>query len=150
MDYIKIKFGGNFDPAGRGMGKTIQDIFRPRPVNPMFSSRECLWTPQMDIFETADEIMIWAEISGVEKDDLNLEINSRTVKVSGVRREMPRVPNGTYRLAEIQYGRFERILYLPSPVDTEVVSSTYSNGFLKIRIAKLKLDTVHKVPITEE
>ncbi len=150
MEYIKIKFGSNFDPTGQGLGKTIQEIFRPRPVNPMFSSREHMWTPQMDIFETPEEIMIWAEISGVEKDDLDLEINSRAVKISGIRREMPRVSNGTFRLAEIQYGRFERVLYLPSPVDTEVVSSSYTNGLLKIRIAKLKLDKVHKIPISEE
>lgn len=150
MEYIKIKFGSNFDPTGQGLGKTIQEIFRPRPVNPMFSSREHMWTPQMDIFETTEEIMIWAEISGVEKDDLDLEINSRAVKVSGIRKEMSRVSNGTYRLAEIQYGRFERILYLPSPVDTEVVSSTYTNGLLRIRIAKLKLDKTHKIPISDE
>ena len=150
MDYGKIKFTGNFDPNGRGMGKANPEMFRPRPVNPMFSSREHLWTPQMDIFETPEEIMIWAEISGVEKDDLDLEINSRAVKVSGIRREMSRVSNGTYRLAEIQYGRFERILYLPSPVDTDVVSSSYANGMLKVRIAKLRLDRVHKIPISEE
>ena len=82
MDYVKIKFAGNFDPSGRGLGKANPGMFRPRPVNPMFSSREHLWTPQMDIFETSEEIMIWAEISGVEKDDLDLEINSRAVKVS--------------------------------------------------------------------
>jgi HSP20 family protein len=150
MDYIKIRFGSNFDPTGQNLGKSIQEIFRPRPVSPMFSSREHMWTPQMDIFETPEEIMIWAEISGVEKDDLDLEINSRAVKVSGIRREMSRVANGTYRLAEIQYGRFERILYLPSPVDTEVVSSTFTNGLLKIRIAKLRLDKVHKVPISDD
>lgn len=150
MDYIKIKFGSHFDPTGQGLGKTIQEIFRPRPANPMFSSHECVWTPQMDIFETPDEIMIWAEIAGVEKDDLDLEINSRAVKIAGMRKETTRVPNGTYRLAEIQYGRFERVLYLPSPVDTDVVTSTYTNGLLKIRIAKLKLDRVHKIPISEE
>ncbi len=150
MDYIKIKFGGKFDPTGHNLEKTIQEIFRPRPVSPMFSSRECMWTPQVDIFETPDEIIIWAELSGVEKDDLDLEINSRAVKISGIRREIPRVPEGTFRLAEIQYGRFERIFYLPSPVDTEVVSSTYAKGMLKINIAKRKLDTVHKVPIIEE
>ena len=150
MEYIKIKFGGKFDPTGQNLGKTIQEIFRPRPVSPMFSSREHMWTPQMDIFETPEEIMIWAELSGVEKDDLDLEINSRAIKISGVRRETSRVPNGTFRLAEIQYGRFERILYLPSPVDTEVVSSVYANGLLKIRIAKLKLDTIHKIQIDEE
>jgi HSP20 family protein len=150
MEYIKIKFGGSFDPTGTSLGKTINDIFRPRPVNPMFSSREHVWTPQMDIFETPEEIMIWAEVSGVEREDLELEIDSRAVKISGIRKEISRVPNGTYRLAEIQYGRFERILYLPSPVDTEVVSSSYTNGLLKIRIAKRKLDQVHKIPISDE
>ena len=150
MDYIKIKFGGNFDPTGQNVGKTMQEIFRPRPVNPMFSSSEHMWTPQMDIYATPEEIMIWAEISGVEKDDLDLEINSRAVKISGIRKERPRTASGTYRLAEIQYGRFERILYLPSPVDTEVVSSTFSNGLLAIRVAKLKLDKVHQVPISDE
>ena len=150
MDYIKIKFGGNFDPTGQNVGKTMQEIFRPRPVNPMFSSSEHMWTPQMDIYETPEEIMIWAEIYGVEKDDLDLEINSRAVKISGIRKERPRATSGTYRLAEIQYGRFERILYLPSPVDTEVVSSNFSNGLLAIRVAKLKLDKVHQVPISDE
>ncbi|MDL2275897.1 Hsp20/alpha crystallin family protein [Desulfosarcina sp. OttesenSCG-928-G10] len=151
MDYIKIKFSSNFDPTGQSLGKTIQDVFRPRPVNPMFSGRDSSWVPQMDIFETPEEIMIHAEIAGVEKNDLDLEINSRAIKIAGVRRGIsPGIPNSTYRLAEIQYGRFERILYLPAPVDTEVVSSTYTNGLLKIRIAKLKLDTVHKVVITEE
>ena len=150
MEYVKIKFGSNFDPTGQGPGKANHEIFRPRPVSPMFSSREHIWTPQMDIFETPEEIMIWAEISGVEKADLDLEINSRAVKVSGIRKEMSRVSNGTYRLAEIQYGRFERILYLPSPVDTEVVSSSYSNGMLKIRIAKLLQKAVHKIPISGE
>ena len=150
MDYIKIKFGGNFDPTGQNLGKTMQEIFRTRPVNPMFSSNEHMWTPQMDIYETPEEIMIWAEISGVEKDDLDLEINSRAVKISGVRKDRPKSTNGTYRLAEIQYGRFERILYLPSTVDTEVVSSTFTNGLLAIRVAKLTLDKVHQVPISDE
>jgi HSP20 family protein len=150
MDYIKIKFGGNFDPTGQNLGKTMQEIFRPRPVNPMFSSSEHMWTPQMDIYETPEEIMIWAEISGVDKDDLDLEINSRAVKISGIRKERPKATSGTYRLAEIQYGRFERILYLPSPVDTEVVSSNFANGLLAIRVAKLKRDKVHQVPISDE
>lgn len=149
MEFIKIRFGTDFDPTGSRIGKTIEDIFRPRPVNPMFSSREHRWTPQMDIYETPEEIVIWAEISGVDKDDLEVEINSKAVKIYGLRKEMSRVPNGTYRLAEIQYGKFERILFMPSPVDTEIVSSTYSNGLLQIRIAKIRLEKAHNIPISD-
>jgi HSP20 family protein len=62
---------------------------------------------------------------------------------------MPRTEKATYRLAEIQYGRFERILYLPVPIDTEVISSSYNNGFLQIRLVKLMRDTTHTIPIEE-
>jgi HSP20 family protein len=150
MDYIKIRFGSDFDNLSSRIEKTIEEIFRPRPINPMFSSKEHTWTPQMDIYETPDQIIIRAEIAGVDKEQLEVEINSKAVRVYGIRREMPRMNNATYRLAEIQYGKFERILYLPSPVDTEVVSSSYSSGFLEIRLAKLMCDRTYKIPISEE
>ena len=104
----------------------------------------------MDVYETPDEIVILAEIGGVQKEDLDIEINSKAVKIYGNRYQIPRVENTTYRLAEIQYGKFERILYLPVPIDTEVVSSSYSNGFLEIRLAKQPKDVTHKIPIEDD
>jgi HSP20 family protein len=58
--------------------------------------------------------------------------------------------NSTYRLAEIQYGKFERILYFPSPVDPEVVQSSYYSGFLEIRLAKRMANKTHTIPISDE
>lgn len=150
MDYIKIRFGNDFDQIASRIEKSFEDIFRPRPVNPMFASAECTWTPQMDIYETPEEIIILAEIAGVDKDDLEVEINSRAVKVQGRRNPISRMDKATYRLAEIQYGRFERVLYLPAPIDTEVVSSSFTSGFLQIRLAKLPQDRTHKIPIEED
>ena len=141
MDYIKIRFGDDFDR----LGSEIEDMFRS--MSPMFSLSERTWTPQMDIYETPQEIIIRAEIAGVEKENLEVEINSKAVKISGNRCELPRIDRATYRLAEIQYGNFERTLYLPAPIDTEIVTSSYSNGFLQIRLAKLAQDTIHKIPI---
>ncbi|MFC1886146.1 Hsp20/alpha crystallin family protein [Thermodesulfobacteriota bacterium] len=145
MDYIKIRFGDDFNQAASGFEKTVDDIFRS--MNPMFTLCERTWTPQMDIYETPQEIIIRAEIAGVEKENLEVEINSKAVKISGNRSELPRIDQATYRLAEIQYGNFERTLYLPAPIDTEIVTSSYSNGFLQIRLAKLTQDKVHKIPI---
>ena len=147
MDYIKIRFTDDFDQLESEFEKTFEDMFRA--ISPMFTLAERKWKPQMDIYETPDEIIILAEIAGVNKEDLELEISSKAVKVQGNRTEFPRVENATYRLAEIQYGRFERILYLPSPIDPEVVSASYSNGLLTIRLAKLLLDKTRKIPITE-
>lgn len=147
MDYIKIRFTKDFDQIDSEFEKTIEDMFRS--INPMFTLAERKWKPQMDIYETPDEIILLAEIAGVNKEDLELEISSKAVKICGNRFEFPRIENATYRLAEIQYGKFERILYLPAPIDPEVVSATYSNGFLQVRLAKLSLDKTHKIPITD-
>ena len=149
MDYIKIRFGNDFDSLTSKIEKTIEGMFRPRPISPMFASSEQRWTPQMDIYETEEEIIIRAEIAGVKKENLEVEINSRAVKISGKRKEIPSSESATYRLAEIQYGEFERFLYLPAPIDTEIVTSSYSNGFLQIRLAKLQIDKTHKIPIAD-
>jgi HSP20 family protein len=148
MDYIKIRFTKDFDQLDSTFEKTVEDLFRT--INPMFTIAEQKWKPQMDMYETPDEIIIMGEIAGVNKEDLELEISSKAVRVQGIRSQFPRIDNAKYRLAEIQYGKFERVLYLPSPIDTEVVSASYTNGFLQVRLAKLELDKTFKVPITEK
>lgn len=147
MDFIKIRFSDEFSDVNSRFERSVQDAFRS--INPIFCLGERTWKPQVDIYETPEEIIIRAEISGADKESLEIEISSRAVKICGMRAELPRIDNATYRLAEIQYGNFERILYLPVPIDTEIVSASYSNGFLEIRLAKQPLDTIHKVPISE-
>ncbi|QTA87713.1 Hsp20/alpha crystallin family protein [Desulfonema magnum] len=148
MDYIKIRFGSDFDRLDSRFEKTAEEMFRS--INPMFRISERVWKPQMDIYETPEEIFILAEISGVKKEELEIEVSTKAVKIYGRRAELPRVENATYRLAEIQYGKFERILFLPAPIDTEKVTASYSDGFLKLRIAKLRYDDrTYKIPITD-
>lgn len=147
MDYIKIKFTKESDQLSSDIGKGIEDMFRS--MRPLFALPEGVWKPQMDIYETHEEIIILAEIAGVNKENLGVEINTRAVKIYGNRAEMPRVKNSTYRLAEIQYGRFERVLFLPAPIDTDKVIATYLNGLLQIRLAKLPPDRTHRIPIID-
>ena len=149
MDYIKIRFGNDFDQLASKLDKTFEEMFRSRLMSPMFTSSERTWSPQMDIYETQDEIIIQAEIAGVDKENLEVEISSKAVRIYGKRSEIPLIKNATYRLAEIQYGKFERILFLPTPIDTDIVTSSYSNGFLKIQLAKLPVDVTHKIPISD-
>lgn len=148
MEYIKIRFTNDFDSVGSKFEKTLAEMFHA--MNPMFSFSQSSWKPQLDIYETPDAIAVIAEIAGVEKEALELEISSRAIRISGRRVATPRAQNGRYRLAEIQYGTFERVLQLPAPIDTENVTASYKKGLLQIFLKKLVLGTRHKIPISDE
>ncbi len=134
MEHIKIRFGEDIERPATGE-KSFEEMFQS--VNPMFCLSKRVWKPQMDIFETREEIIIQAEMAGVRKDDIVVEVSNKAVKISGVRKCNQPDPTATYRLAEIQFGQFERVLYLPSVIDVERVSATFSEGFLQLTLGKL-------------
>ena len=148
MELIKIRFGQGLDPSGAALEKNLVDLFRA--VRPSFNCSDCPWSPPMDFIETPNELRIVAEIAGVEKDDLAVEISGRAVKISGRRRAIAPRAGTTYRLAEIHYGGFERTLYLPREIDSEHVSASYSNGLLQIRLAKQSQEQSYQIPIVAD
>jgi len=148
MEFFKIRFGNDLDDLTSKFEKTLEDMLGTMGTSFMLSSRS--WRPPMDMFETREEIVILAEIGGVEKEDLEVEISSKAVRIQGSRPAPAGSPDGTYRLAEIQYGRFERILFLPSSIDPEKVTAASKNGFLEIRLTKRPTDQAYKVPISHE
>lgn len=133
MKHIDIRFGDNIENNATEE-KPFDELFQF--VNPMFCFSKRLWKPQMDIFETRTEIVIQAEISGVGKEDIVIEISDKAVKISGHRKNRHLDRTATYRLAEIQFGQFERVLYLPSIIDVEKVTATFVNGFLRLTLGK--------------
>ena len=134
MEQIEIRFGDNIEKHAPEE-KSFEQMFQS--VNPMFCFSKRVWKPQMDIFETRNTIIIQAEIAGVSKEDILIEVNTKAVKISGKRKSNHPDPTATYRLAEIQFGQFERVLYLPSVIDVEKVSALFSNGFLELTLGKL-------------
>jgi HSP20 family protein len=147
MEYIKIRLLDDFGQIGSNLEKPIEDMFRS--VSTGFTLAERTWKPPMDMNETPEEVIIVAEVPGVDKDDLEVEISSKAVRIKGNRYARHCSGNATYRLAELQYGSFERILFLPSPIDPEIVSAAYQNGLLEIRLAKQPPEKAHKVPIQD-
>lgn len=144
MKHIEIRFGSNIETRATD-DKSFEDMFQS--VSPMFCLSQRIWKPQMDIFETRHEIRIQAEIAGVEKEDIVIEVSPKAVKITGTRKCRQLEPTATYRLAEIQFGRFERVLYLPTIIDVEKTSAEFSNGFLEISLGKLHTDDKRNITI---
>ena len=148
MEYIKIRFSDDLDDLESNLDKTLADLFQS--MGPSFSFSKTTWKPQLDIYETAEKIYIIAEIAGVDRENLELEINPRAIRIFGRRIGAPPAANGRYRLAEIQYGPFERVLYLRTPVNTESVTARYKNGFLHVELTKMPPPEKQKISINIE
>jgi HSP20 family protein len=145
MKYIKVRFGKNLGHVHSRLQRTIDEMFQQ--VKPVLVLPEQTWRPQIDMYETPQEITILVNVPGVDKEDLEVEVEEKAIRIKGVRHERARVPDMKYHLAEIDFGRFERILFLPSPVHPEDVEATCANGVLKIIAGKASLQKARQISI---
>ena len=147
---IKIKFVDSIGKSDREFMEDMEEMFRVS--HPFATLRQRLWKPQVDVCETADEVIVLAEVAGVALEDLHVEVSRRRFKIYG-RREHGRrehgrpAREGRYHIAEIAFGAFERSFNLPTPVDTETVKAHYTDGLLTLRMKKAPLDMPHKIRI---
>ncbi|MCJ7507902.1 MAG: Hsp20/alpha crystallin family protein [candidate division Zixibacteria bacterium] len=103
--------------------------------SPVLTSRR-LWRPPADVIETTSEIIILVEIGGMKQRDLSISLADNVLVIRGERKEKNIKNMSGYRSMEINYGMFERNIYLPETVDTKEIIANYKNGFLEIRINK--------------
>lgn len=96
------------------------------------------WTPNTDVYETPDHLVVKMEIAGIDKDDLELTIKDRLLLVRGYRKDpcRQRQHRCSFRQMEIDYGYFERRIVIPRSVDGNRVRAQFSNGFLHIELPK--------------
>lgn len=142
---IKITFTEDVGEDLRGFTQGLDGPFRAD--HPFAVLRQRAWHPQIDVCETADEVIVLAEIAGVRQEDLHVEVSRRRFRMHGRRRQERSARTGRYHIAEIAFGAFERSFDLPAPVDTDAVTARYADGLLTLRMKKAPLDVVHKIRI---
>ena len=94
------------------------------------------WNPKVDIFEEADQIVMKAELPGVEKDKIAVDVNGRVLTVKGERSSDNEVKEDNFYRRERSYGRFERSFTLPDETDSEKIRADYKDGVLTLNIPK--------------
>lgn len=97
-----------------------------------------LWRPPTDVFETDSEVVILSEVAGMKRSDFSITLSNNILTIKGERKEKSHPSRTCYRNMEINYGMFERNIYLPEDVDPDGISANYRNGFLEIKVQKKK------------
>jgi HSP20 family protein len=108
------------------------------------------WTPLVDIYETDDALILKAELPGVSKDDVSIEIHNNTLVLRGRRKHEAEVKEDHYHRVERAYGTFQRSFMLPTLVDQEHVQATYQDGVLELRLPKSEAAKPKRISITGE
>ncbi|MDD2733913.1 MAG: Hsp20/alpha crystallin family protein [Desulfuromonadaceae bacterium] len=105
--------------------------------------KEGLWQPAVDIYETADSIVIKAELPDVDQKDIEVRIEDSTLILKGERKHEDEVKKENYHRIERYFGTFQRSFSLPASVDQEKVAADCEKGVLTITLPK-KEDTKPK------
>jgi HSP20 family protein len=107
----------------RAFSTSWGDEITPRP-----------WMPPIEVKETSDNLMITAELPGIQTEDVKVEVEDQTLTIQGERkREKKEEKEGLYR-SECSYGRFLRTIPLPTGVKTDHIKAEMNDGVLEIKV----------------
>jgi HSP20 family protein len=113
------------------------DSFLGRPAQ-QHAGTERVWAPAVDMYETKEALMVVAELPGLVEKDINLSIVGDVLSIRGERQWNQEVKQESYYRGERWYGKFERSLPLPMPVQADKVTAKYRDGVLTITLPKVE------------
>ena len=126
------------------MNRLFDGVFgRPAPT----AGFDRVWAPAVDMYETKDELVVTAELPGVNENGIKLSMTGDMLSLRGERAQSQDMKQeGQYR-GERWFGKFERTLPLPFPVQSEKVKATYRDGVLTITLPKAEENKPKEIKI---
>lgn len=120
----------------RDMNRLFDAFFQGRGETPSGGTGMQRWIPPMDLLEAEGEYVLRADLPGLDKDDVEIEVKDDVLTIAGERNfEQDERGEGYYRV-ERSFGRFARSLDLPTGTDPSELSASFEKGVLEVRIPK--------------
>ena len=94
------------------------------------------WSPSVDIYETENELVLSAEIPGIDEKDIEIKLEDNTLTLKGERKFEKETKEENYHRIERAYGSFYRSFSLPPYVDQDKINAEHENGVLRIVMPK--------------
>ena len=145
-----------FDPFGelRRMQERMYRIFGE--IEPSFMERKMLPAtggelatvePFVDVIDKEDKVVVAADVPGVEKEDLSVNISGDRLEISAERKKEAEEKKEGYVRRERTYTSYYRLVPLPAEVDADKADATFENGVLEITMPKVKAIEKKKIEI---
>ena len=133
MDRLFEQFGFGrmgFGPTPRLGSMFDDDLLANRGTQ----SLNTVWAPQIETFRRGDNLVIRADIPGVKKDDVHVEIENDVLTISGERKEEHEENREGYYRSERSYGQFYRAIPLPEGVNPDQCTASFTDGVLELTV----------------
>ena len=128
----------------REIDRLFDDFFTGSPFR---SFERGDWMPAVDMSENKEEIVVHAEIPGMDAKDIDISLNGRVLTMKGERKQEQEEKEKNYHRIERRYGSFTRSFELPADVDGNKVKAAYKDGVLTLNLPKTKEQSVKKIKI---
>lgn len=120
-----------------GIPRFAAHLTPPRELEELLARTPALgqtaqWSPQIEVFEREGNLVVHADLPGVKRDDVEVNVNDDVLTIRGQRRQENREAEGGYRRTERSYGTFFRQILLPGGVDPTEIEAAYENGVLEV------------------
>jgi HSP20 family protein len=106
--------------------------------------------PTVDVYEEKDDIVVKAELPGMDKDNIEVNLTDRTLTIKGEKKKEEEMKEENYYRSERSYGSFLRTLELPKDVHADKVKATFKNGILEVRMPKTEEAKAKEIKVKVE
>ncbi|HKA33108.1 MAG TPA: Hsp20/alpha crystallin family protein [Candidatus Binatia bacterium] len=123
----------------RDFDRMLENFFRgrfPLSFEDRWSERLGVREPAIDLYEDKDDIVVKAEMPGLSKDDIEVDITDHLLILKGEKKKAEEANERDYYRSERVYGSFVRSIPLPSETDPQKAQATFKNGVLEVRLPK--------------
>jgi HSP20 family protein len=105
------------------------------------------WRPPVDIYETADGIVLTVELPGVNKDDVSVEVKDNVLTLKGERLLNPEIKDEHYYRKERSFGKFNRSFSLQELIKPDLIKASFKNGILTVEIPRTEEEKPKQVTV---
>ncbi|MCP3900761.1 MAG: Hsp20/alpha crystallin family protein [Desulfobacteraceae bacterium] len=128
-------------------GRFFNDSFCTNQLASQKTDQEKEWQPIVDIIKKDKKVVVTAELPGINKEDISIDVNEDVLTLKGERKYENKVKEADFYRKERFSGSFSRSFVLPAGVSTEDINAEYKDGILTIEIPEAEKEEVKQITI---